>query len=287
MDPITPLRNALASSRFGAELARARGLHLALARYTTAQHVLDALSQDSELTNAERDGIVLALVTEHLRTRHPLWQTLLLVAYEPMLRSIARRTLGARRDDALQGALCAFLEAVGKVKLDHPPALLSLHLRHATERDAFGQNKPLLDHTKEAKRAARAGRLTLVTEKDAPSSLPARPQMISLQDARRERAPDDLHEIIEREDQMRRIVEALLDLFGNEADAREVLEVLLVARSGRPALVEYVDTTYPELGPAKRNAVYARLQRMRARALAHLTDAFGCDLAEELQVSVA
>ncbi len=186
------------------------------------------------------------LLTEHQRSRHPLWQTILLVAYEPMLRSISRRTRGARRDDAGQGALRAFLEAIAKVRLDPPPALLSLTLRHATERGAFAES---------------------TFHEEAPTE--------PLAKARSVPDPHDQQETLEREDQMRAVVRELLALFGDEGEAREVLEVLLVARTGRPALLDYIDETYPRLTPAKRAAVYARLQRMRDRALAHLTKVFG------------
>jgi hypothetical protein len=254
---VAAVRPSLGSPASIAELARARGVHAALAPYATPEAVLDALAEESPLGDAERDAIVLAILIEQRRTRHPLWQALLLVTYAPMLHRVARRTLGVDRDDARQGALAGFLEAIAKVRIDPPPMLLSLTLRHATERTAFAAS-------------------TLVDE----------PQVEPLESARHEPDPSDVHETIEREDQMRRVVEELVGLFG-ERDAREVLEVLLVARTSRVALLEHVEATYPGLTAAKKSAMYTRLQRMRARALAHLAETFGGDLDPEIEIAVA
>jgi hypothetical protein len=249
---VASLSTSFASSASLAELSRARSAHPALAPLARPSDVIPALAVDSPLSLKERDAVVLALLTEHQRTRHPLWQSLLVATYEPMLHKIAKRTLGVSRDDARQGALAGFLEAIAKVRIDPPPQVLSLTLRHATERIAFGQ--------------------ACFTEE--PQAEPV---------GRREPDPRDLEETLEKEDQMRRIVRELTSLFDTEADAREILEVLLYARSGRSQLLEYVDTTYASLTRAKRDAIFARLWRMRARALAHLHSVFGGELETELE----
>jgi hypothetical protein len=253
---VAAIRPSLTSSRFIAEYARARGAHAALAPYATPEEALEALAGGSRQTAAERDAVVLALVVEHQRTRHALWQTLLVVSYAPMLHGVARRTLGLPRGDARQAALAGFLEAIARVRIDPPPMLLSLTLRHATERAAFGEG-------------------TCVDE----------PQTEPLESARDEPDPNDVHETLEREDQMRRVVEELVGLFGDR-DAREALDILLVARTGSLPLLEYLETTYPELRGAKRRAMFTRLQRMRARALTRLTEKFGGDL-DAVETAVA
>jgi hypothetical protein len=86
---------------------------------------------------------------------------------------------------------------------------------------------------------------------------------------------------------MRGIVRELALLFGNEADAREVLDVLLQARRNSGPLLEYVDATYAGLTRAKRDRIFSRLSRMRAQALRHLHTVFGGELDLEVESAVA
>ena len=255
---VIALTPSLGSSRSLAEYERARAAHPSLAPHASLDAVLAALALSSALSFAKRDEIVLALITEHQRSGHPLWQTLLIIAYAPMLHTIARRTLGGLRADARQGALAAFLEAIAKHRIDAPPKLLSLTLRYATERGAFGAS-------------------TFIEEA----------QTVTLAQARHETDQCDAAAIVEREDQLCKVLAELVDLFGNDADAHEIMDVLVVARHGRAPLQGYVDTAHAGLTRGKRAKMFARLQGMRARALARLEDTFGADLAEESEIRVA
>ncbi len=78
MKTITNAIEALASnvSRHAAVYAAARPNHPALAPYESIAEVLAALVDRSRLTADERDPILIAVVTEHQRTRHALWQSL-------------------------------------------------------------------------------------------------------------------------------------------------------------------------------------------------------------------
>jgi hypothetical protein len=255
-DAVASLQQSITSPRFVADFSRARSAHPALAAFASAKDALRALAEGSPLSLPERDAIVLALVTEHQRTRHPLWQSLLLTTYEGMLHNIAKRTLGVYPTDARQGALAAFLAAVARVRIDPPPQLLSLTLRHATERIAFGQ--------------------ACLT--DEPQAEPV---------GAREPDPRDAIAGLEQGDRMRAVVRELVALFGNEADAREILDVLLHARRNTGPLLEYVDATHAGQSRAKRDRIFARLSTMRARALRHLTTVFGGELDIDVETAVA
>jgi hypothetical protein len=160
----------------------------------------------------DRDAILLALIAEHQRSPrpHPLWQSLLVVAFEPMFCNLRRRTFGSKEDlDAR--IFLAFLDAVQRVAVS----------------------------------------------------------------ARKERGPDDLTAHGEREDQKREVVAALVDLVGGEAEAREVLDVLVHARTGSSQLVDFIAERHPEMSKAQRASAYARLVRLRRLALVRLEERFG------------
>ena len=254
---VAALAPTLCSGPSIAEYTAARAAYPALVEHATPAAALAALAEASPHSLKERDAIVLAMIAEHKRTRHPLWQALLLTAYAPMLHRVARRTLAAAKDDARQGALVAFLSTLDRVRVDPAPKLLSLHLRQATERVAFGASTSL-----------------------------GEPETVPFSAARRERDPRDHDATIERDDQLRRIVAELVDLFGDEAKAREILDVLLVARNGRAPLLRHLEEKHPRLTGARLETEYGRVQRMRARALARLQQVFGVEL-EEVEIAVA
>jgi hypothetical protein len=256
---VATLKPSLAWPRSLTEYSRARAVHPALARYASPLEVLDALAASSGLSLPERDAIVLPLLVELRATRHALWEALLLTVYEPMLYGIAKRTQGVDHPDAQQGALAGFVSAIRSVRIDPPPRLLSLTLRFASERVAFAQG-----------------------------TLPGdEPDVIALEDAEGELDPRDMHDAIEEGDQMAKVLRALVDLFGDERTAREVLDVLVHARTGRGPLVTWVDETYAALSRKRRDAILTRLFRQRARALVHLHRVFGADLDHEIERSVA
>jgi hypothetical protein len=230
-----------------AEFARGCAAHPALAPFATTDALLGALDLASAASHAERDAITLALVTEHQRTSRPLWQSLLLVAYEPMLASVWKRLHDKR--DAEARIVLAFLEAIAKISLAHPPSLLALHLKHATERGAFGS--------------------TAASREE--------PELVPLSGARKERAPESSEARVVFEDEKRRLISELSRLFADEAPA--VLDVLVRARTGREPLVALVAEKYPELTSKQRAVAYAHLQRLRRRALAHLGTRFASSAA--------
>jgi hypothetical protein len=242
--------------RFAAELSRARAACPSLAAYATPAELLAALAVSSPLPREQQDALLLAIVAEHQRARHELWQSILLATYEGMLHNVARRTLGVSRDDARQGALSGFLSAIASMKLEPPPQRPSLRLRQDTERAAFAQ--------------------ACFTEE--PDAEPLR---------RRERDPHSLEDSLQLDDQMDRLVRELVRLFGDGTAVHEVLDVLLYSRTGNGQLTEYVDEKYVGLTLAQRDRIYERLKEMRARALARLEKVFGGDYGIDAVVHAA
>ncbi len=229
-------------TRFPAEFARGCALHASLSPFASPDELVGALDSASSATAAGRDAISLGLVTEHQRTSHALWQSLLLVAYEPMFAGVLKRLHDKR--DAEGRIVLAFLEAIAKVSLAHPPKLLALDLRRAVERSVFGTGA-----------AARA-----------------EPEMVSLEGATRVPGAHNPESHVALEEQKRLLLAELDAMFGTEAP--EVLHVLLRARTGREELVAFVAETYPELTSKERAQAYARLQRHRRRALLELERRF-------------
>jgi hypothetical protein len=235
----------LTLANFQPTYLRGRAAQNALAPFATASEVLDALGHAALTPRATRDAITLALIAEHRRTGLSFWQSILLVAYEPLLANVLRRLRDRR--DAEQRILLAFLEALASVSVERPPSLLALHLRHATERGVFGP----------------------------PSEWQREPEMVSLSSLRRRAAPDATDAIAERHEEMEKVVRALESLFGDAATAAEALDVLLHARTGREPLERLVRNRHPELSPRARAHLYERWQRLRRRALAELEARFG------------
>jgi hypothetical protein len=62
---------------------------------------------------------------------------------------------------------------------------------------------------------------------------------------------------------------------GSEAEAREVLDVLVHARTGSTQLVDFIAERHPEMTKAQRARAYARLVRLRRVALVRLEERFG------------
>ena len=120
MKTITNAIEALASnvSRHAAVYAAARPNHPALAPYESIAEVLTALVDRSRLTADERDPILIAVVTEHQRTRHALWQSLLLKAFAPMLLHLRKGQGRADDADLDQAVLLSFLEAAHRIRTE-------------------------------------------------------------------------------------------------------------------------------------------------------------------------
>ena len=130
-------------SRHAAVYAAARPNHPALAPYETIADVLAALVDRSRLTADERDPILIAVVIEHQRTRHALWQSILLKAFAPMLLHLRKRQGRADDADLDQAVLLSFLEAARSIRAESHVARC---LRIVTEAKVYEDERKARRH---------------------------------------------------------------------------------------------------------------------------------------------
>ncbi len=145
MKPLTNAIEALAAnaSRHATVYAAARANYPALAPYATIPEVVLALADRSRLTADERDLILIAIVLEHQRTRHALWQSILLKAFAPMLVYLRKRQ--GRGDDADldQLVLLSFLEAARSIRTE---SHIARCLRLVTEAKVYEDRRKARRH---------------------------------------------------------------------------------------------------------------------------------------------
>jgi len=113
--------------------------HGALTVHPDVASVLAALSQDDEHSYPEREALTQAILAEHRTSHAPLWASILIVAYYPMLCRLRLR-LGSdvlAYDELDQLVVTAFLGALDDV----PPAQcadrVAMRLRQHTKRRVF------------------------------------------------------------------------------------------------------------------------------------------------------
>jgi hypothetical protein len=107
------------------EFARGAQRHPALA-YPAPADLLFALAARSRLTSDQRNAITQALVAEVQRSPHPLWSSLLLVAFEPAMKRI-RKQVRRVVEDASELVMLAFLEAAKTVKPSSAAMVMAFH----------------------------------------------------------------------------------------------------------------------------------------------------------------
>jgi len=231
-------------SKFGAVYGEGMTRQPELAPYASVGELLAALKMSSPLSLEARDAITLGLIAEQQRAAHPLWQTLLLAAYEPMLRRLRTR-LGNKDDAELdQCVVMAFLEAAQEISLLHPPQKAALHLRRATENAVF---RTLRGDRREAANAP-LDEGTLPCDPHRPA-----PQELAL------------------------AVKEMAQVIGNKPNGREVVAALGAVCGGDESLKEYVARIHGNLSAAEQKREYARLQRMVNRSMKRARWALGDD----------
>src|SRR5579883_3051333 len=98
--------------RHAAAFSEGRERHPALAPYESAAQLLAALSRTSRLDDDARDALLVCVVTEAQRGRSPLWQSILLAAFAPLLRRLRARLRRPKDEDLDQLVLVSFLDLV-------------------------------------------------------------------------------------------------------------------------------------------------------------------------------
>lgn len=122
------------AQRYTAVYAAGLARQPALAPYASPPALLAFL--EGRTTN-DRLAVLAALTAEQHAAPHPLWQALLLVAFEPMLLALRAR-LGRPRDEDLdQQVILAFLSTVRSVHATPVAGYLPLALQRETARVLF------------------------------------------------------------------------------------------------------------------------------------------------------
>jgi hypothetical protein len=230
------LKNTLAAitkslARPSAEYATARSRCAPLAPYETPDAVVAALRDAGALTLPRRDALAAAILAEHQRAPLPLWQSILLAAFEPVLTRY-RRKLGPPDDeDVDQQILLAFLEAARTV---HGAAHTTLALRWLTQ----AKVKSAVKRDRRERKHAQLDEETY----EAPFGGGAPAKL----------AADDVMRVIEKR--------------GGE----ELLRAVLATEVEEDTLDAYVARAYATSSPADRATLYTRLRLAKARVLAEL-----------------
>ncbi len=232
-------------SKYAAVYEAARAEHAPLAAYATVPELLAALNLSSPLAYEERDAITLALIAAQQKKAHPLWPTLLLAAFEPMLRRLRSRIRGVDDEEIEQRIVLAFLEAAQDVALHRPPSRAALHLRCETERAVFASLRS--DQV-----AAEARGMGMAIDR--------------IPDPRTDELPGDSEPLAAEE--LKRVV-------AEEANGEELHDMLLATIGCDEPLRTYIARTRPELSPEEARATYLRLQRQRHRILIRIRARLG------------
>jgi hypothetical protein len=219
-------------SRHAAVYAAARPSHPALASYETVADLLAALDKSSRLSADERDPILIAVATEHQRTRHALWQAILLKAFAPMLLFLRKR-LGKTDDiDLDQAVLLAFLDAARSIRTESHVARC---LRIVTEAKVFESERKARRH---------AGAEVFDDEAQYPS-------------------------VFEASTHTKVAAKEVLDILEAEGGP-ELRDVMFATCALDESVAEYVARVHARTPPAARAAIADRLRRQRINVLQKL-----------------
>jgi hypothetical protein len=234
-------------SRNGAErtYAEARARYRALVPYETVGAALATIDRGSPASIAERDAVLAALVTELQLSPCPLWESLLLVSFTPMLLRLRSRVGRRSSEDLDQSVLLAFLETARTLRFR---SYVARNLYLLTQERIFTERN----------RERRAPE-SLVFEEETYAADPFRGESASsLYGAR---STPDAHQ--------RAAVDEVAGLV--EAEGGVALrELLLATYDGRQSVKEYVDRMYPDRDKIGRARVGKHLLRARTRVFAKL-----------------
>ena len=218
-----------------------------LADYPDVSSVFTALADQQEETYPARDALTRALLAEYQESRKPLWASILLVAYYPMLSHLRRRVIKnpIPPSEIDQVLMMAFLTILAEFPLATHSDRVPMRLRQGTRRWVF---KHL--------RKERVHRPHAMPEEDddepEDSNRPPRPQ--------RPLASPEEEELLD--------LSLLLRRAARTGYSQESLEVVSATVLQREPLSHYVARIAPK-DELKHRLLYERLKRRRSRTLLH------------------
>lgn len=223
-----------------------------LACHADVGAVWTALVDDREETYPARDALTRALVVEHRSSGHPLWASMLTVAYYPMLSRLRHRLVSDRlpREELDQLVLTAFVVAIAELPTHEEVDRIAMRLRQRTARQVFA---------------------SLRKERGEEHAGPD-PEELTAGD-------EQLHGRCEdATDHARLDLALLLERAAAQGIAPGGLDVIDATIVRRERLRSYVARTTPDDAVA-RERTYQRLKRQRSRALRRLRTLLDAPLA--------
>jgi hypothetical protein len=230
-----------AARRHTARFAEGRAAHAALAPFTDAEAVEEALGPNSKLSDDDRGIILAAMVIEHQRTGMPLWAGLLAGAFQGALVRLRTR-LGSEPDaDHDQRVICAFVEAISSPFVAASGRFANVSIIRTTQKVVFGEAQAELD--------ARDTNIFERFEDETFVPAPALPIEAPVEDA---------------------LAAEMRRAFAAVGDPEEVGDMLHATYVVGESLADWVERSHPELDAPARTALYERLRRKRLEAVHRL-----------------
>jgi hypothetical protein len=110
-----------------------------LAAYPALDALLAALDASSGADAPTRKRLICALITKHQIAPATLWSAIALHAFRGMLGRLSKTLVGIDPDEADSLVVCAFAEALTRVRPARDPARIALYVRQETRRVVFAQ----------------------------------------------------------------------------------------------------------------------------------------------------
>ncbi len=235
------LRKDAVSARHQRAFEAGRAKQPVLAAHSSAASVLATLDDEAEGTYPAREALMRALILEHRASGAPVWSTLLLGAFKPMLVRLRNRLVSdtVPGDELDQLVITAFLGALSEIPVTDR---LPMRLRQRTERQVFAFLRK--------EREQRHPDIDVETLEDVE---PDEPTVSEPTDA-------ELYDLA-----------LLLQRAIAEGISTSGLDVVEATVLRRELLRAYVDRIAPGEG-VDRDRLYQRLKRQRSRAMQRLRE---------------
>ena len=127
--------------RFHKTFAEERGAYPHLARFADPVAALNALAPTSSTPQEERYVLIAEIVASYQRTAHPVWSSLLLAAFTPMLLRLRKRLRMPADEGRDSHVVLAFLYALKTIRIEAVYAYAAVAIERATKKAAFAERR--------------------------------------------------------------------------------------------------------------------------------------------------